>query len=1411
MDAWEGTGQPIIAKISDDFEEMMCLDVSGTAKPCEGSPQQGWVYKRLHGGTLQSVTGDKCLTRKGSTITVEQCNDSASQKWQRLCGAWANGDAKSGRVLEFAGKDGEAEAKVRAAQWTGEAKQLWHFKEEVKHTTCSKKKHKVFKFDGTPGSTVTLRSFLSMPSKLITVGMWVKGEKGTPFSYSSKNHVKSFALNNLQDLEVHVKDKKIETNIDFSGDKWTHLAVSWNSESGDLKVYKDGKRVFAKSDVQRGQALTPGGCIWLGQSQQKYCKQHDGSQSYKGVLTDFQVWREELSQEGVEKMMTHPVDGAVLDAVGKDKDVATPRNMRIGYLTRQFSAEEMKEPSPPICKMDAFKKKETPKLPKVGGMMYQFTGSGDVHYRNMARSPCHFDDQSVGEWVLSVVKPKYYKASPLMIQFRTSPSKTNCPWCQNGAVSYIDGCALKFGDEQVSAGFGGFRFPGVAGLDGMPAGRYRPFTSWNGQGEFHGQKRGKNIEATRHGNSLSVSVISEGVRLECRQHSISLQMPNTFKGKVDGIAGSGLGRNHDWTMGPNTKVYKQCKPGEQMPGLKGHCPNRYVYQIREHPFNGNRADKPLYKWFRTWQVDGEVIPSAFYYSGSTGPGSFNRNAGQKVKTIKDVNDRPSGMKKKAMEECKLLRATPAAREKCVFDFMVLGPDAIKDSQKDRMVQRAAKVKTFNIRSVRDITQFVNHAEWAGKPLWECGDEFVAMQKLKAKQHEDIWATRKSSKRQKDAEEMAACPAGFEVVAEQTEAHTQESKKCDGGLMALTQAEVEAAKKAEEKKEEKQEQAKADTDVDDDDEEKQPYWSGGAQPASTVMHNDNCFGIGCVKAPTKPINGPCKDPDFQHKSSSANNICYSKKEYAAGGKNPGCSSWCCTDDKCKASCVINKCRSNVANDPKFLSSVGNTLWASARAVNKIHNPAGANDILASREALDLSTELLQVQESAGEEHVCRDSNKDKALSCFDLKSACGTEMVQAMCAATCGTPWAGNSKCQAKAAAEKKYQCKPASVCKLANNEPVLPVGYQWAIEPQMRVVNNSTKAPCKTWSTYGLAVCSSGKRIETTFTGANNKRKKLSVHCGCAGGGYKLISQSGSSVGAGCTPNSQESQANLTKALVGAYEDYEAQSAAWSQACSELESSNDRFSSSAVKLKPVKAATTKLNVFSAPWRFRKLHGNTIKRVSSDGKCAATFTMGLWVCDTAPSRDVVLYLPQLGYNSFKVGCGCQQLRVQAQYAGKLTMMANQQKSTQSDCSKQYMEWNTQFEQEHYSEYRQRAQQIADETELQCMKSTLELNNLPAQAEREKENTKLILEQNSAHLGALSGYSYKMQMQAKEDTMELEKCKKKHFVLEGLPMYERKTKELAKTTSRSAAKRLRKELVTLKAQLDAHQNKLSSGSD
>jgi len=526
----------------------------------------------------------------------------------------------------------------------------------------------------------------------------------------------------------------------------------------------------------------------LGQQQNKLC----GSlvDGYDGQMTDFQIWREEAGLYDIHKMSVSPVARDVLLKLGKPDTPKTPQNQRVAFTTRQYSAEETKEPNPPVCEMDAFKKKETPTLPHVAGNMPRVSGTGDVHYMNFHH--CRFDDQSVGEWVLAHTQPKWWKAAPMQIQFRTSPSRTNCPWCQNGAVSYIDGCAVKYKDEQASAGFGGYGF----------GGSYTPYAAMNGVQMRHGSyKRSKELEVRAGNHYFKAIILSAGAVVDCRRQAIFVTLPNKFKGKIWGLGGTGQGSRTDWMMGPNTDAYPQAKEGKQMPGLAGACHRRWQYTIRSSPFNGNHASKPLVKWFKSWQVDGKHIPSAFYYQPGKnhGPGSFNRLAGQNIKSVSNTNKRPSGKRKAAMEECKALRSTPKAREKCVFDFMMMGLQAIKDSRRDRMAQRVSKVKKPTKRTVRDVTQFRNDAEWSNHISWVCAGQFRRFQNRKRAEYRKARNKRIADRKEREykarikaqrihANKNAPCPDGFkstwhpEVFASKVPA---DKKQCAAGMIPVS--------------------------------------------------------------------------------------------------------------------------------------------------------------------------------------------------------------------------------------------------------------------------------------------------------------------------------------------------------------------------------------------------------------------------------------------------------------------------------------------------------------------------------------------------------------------------------------------------------------------------------------------------
>merc|ERR1740117_1601467 len=683
------------------------LAVAAKCRSKKDPQAQGFVYDRFTGGHLRD-NKKRCLTRHGSTVAMEKCSNDEKQKWKYKCSAWVNGDAKEGRVLQLSGN------KITAAQWTGKKPQLWDFKQVASHNKCGNKRFKIFDFDGSDRSGVRSRNFLGMPSTEVTVALWLKGTKGTVFSYASKMQTKSFVihLTAFNKLVVYIRGQKFETDKKITAGKWTHIAVAWRN-SGKLTVYKDGIKIFEKRDAARKERITAGGCLMLGQAQSTYCDKLDETKAFIGQVADLQVWRGRLNPFAVREIMYKPVPKKVLKGVGKLTAPEAGKRMRLGYISRQYGEQELKKKFPPVCDLDKYK------LVKVTGPSgnMRYTGSGDVHYRNFAG--CCYDDQSVGEWVVVKVDKENWAAAPLMIQYRTSPNKINgawCTWCQKGAVSYIDGCAVKFYGDQASAGFGGYNidpYPAYAALNGKKLSGNR----W---------KRTKNMRVRAH-NSGFEAVLNDGTQIRCaRGGSIYVNMPKKYTGKIAGLAGTGKGGNSDWACGPNSAACAECKEGKLLRAMQGQCPHHYVYSKPNHPLNGNKLSKPLVRWFKSWQVDGKLIPSAFYYQGGRGAGSFNRITGEKIKPPSDTTKRPKGKRAAAALKCKDFRASKKAREKCIFDYMMFGDKSLKATKKDRMKQRQASIKAPTARSVRDISRYRNDGMWSSGITWGCVGPFLKM-------------------------------------------------------------------------------------------------------------------------------------------------------------------------------------------------------------------------------------------------------------------------------------------------------------------------------------------------------------------------------------------------------------------------------------------------------------------------------------------------------------------------------------------------------------------------------------------------------------------------------------------------------------------------------------------------------------
>jgi len=684
-----------------------CVVAAGATVKMGSCSKSAW-FMNPQTQTIENKS-NMCITHDKSKVSLKKCTGKANQMWVKMCGAIVT---KSAGLYVMTGG-----AKFILEKWYGEKQQTWHYSSVVKHGNCGNKKFKTFLFDGTLNPGIKLANFLSIPTADMTYGVWFKGAQGTLWSYASKHHVRAFVAMKPSYLQIYVMDQKINTRLSVGDDEtWQHLAVTWDSKSGALVVYHNGVQKFRKTGVQTGKKITAGGCLMLGHVALKACKSRVATEAFAGEMSDFFVWRGILNQGQVDAISRNAVSATVMKGVGKLTGKRPPVNMRIAWLSRQYAKEELGKAFPPTCKL-----KKNKRLPKAKGYM-KFHGSGDVHYSTFSK--CKYDDQSVGEWAAVELEPETFKKYPLRVQYRTSPNRQSCSWCQNGAVSYIDGCAVSFKEEKASAGFGGFKFPGsaytpYAGKDGAPL----PNNKWvkGTNMRVKALTTGSKAYGAAHGNFQAI--LMDGTKVACSKGAIDISVPKFLAGLTGGLAGSG-DKATEFKCGPNPKGGCAGK----VPAALKKCMPSYQYTIPASPFNGNSPSKPICKFFKSWQVDGKTIPSAFNYCCGRNAGSFNRVAGAKVKPIKGVlRKRPAGSKNKAHDLCKPLRKNPKARAKCMFDVMVLGAKAVKKTIRDRMQQRKAKTTKPGILSVRDLSKYRNDGHWLGATHWGCAEPFQKVQ------------------------------------------------------------------------------------------------------------------------------------------------------------------------------------------------------------------------------------------------------------------------------------------------------------------------------------------------------------------------------------------------------------------------------------------------------------------------------------------------------------------------------------------------------------------------------------------------------------------------------------------------------------------------------------------------------------
>ena len=153
------------------------------------------------------------------------------------------------------------------------------------------------KFDG-QDDYVVVDPVSGFPTDAVTLEFWMKSSDldGTPVSYASSSHTNELVISNPSNFEIAVAGVSTgPTEINAGDGKWHHIAVTWQSVDGQLKLYIDGAEVY-QGNIATGSTLTGNGAFSAGEA-------------FAGVIDEALLWGEVRSQSAIREDMGDKLTG----------------------------------------------------------------------------------------------------------------------------------------------------------------------------------------------------------------------------------------------------------------------------------------------------------------------------------------------------------------------------------------------------------------------------------------------------------------------------------------------------------------------------------------------------------------------------------------------------------------------------------------------------------------------------------------------------------------------------------------------------------------------------------------------------------------------------------------------------------------------------------------------------------------------------------------------------------------------------------------------------------------------------------------------------------------------------------------------------------------------------------------------
>ncbi|KAG8549663.1 hypothetical protein GDO81_020218 [Engystomops pustulosus] len=111
---------------------------------------------------------------------------------------------------------------------------------------------------------------------------------------------------------VYINNEQISIKVDPEVGDWKHTCVTWDSTSGVIQLWINGK-LYPRKVSNKGFSINTKINIIVGQEQDLFGGGFNKSQSFVGDLTDIHMWDSVLTPGDIQKVMTNDHTGNVIN------------------------------------------------------------------------------------------------------------------------------------------------------------------------------------------------------------------------------------------------------------------------------------------------------------------------------------------------------------------------------------------------------------------------------------------------------------------------------------------------------------------------------------------------------------------------------------------------------------------------------------------------------------------------------------------------------------------------------------------------------------------------------------------------------------------------------------------------------------------------------------------------------------------------------------------------------------------------------------------------------------------------------------------------------------------------------------------------------------------------------------------